>query len=263
MKYTILERDIGFFDKLSNVKIIKDISQTSNNDIVIMGGDVLRSDVRQRINDQSPTIFIARGYLGNHLYKSRKWWRYSINGFSNIKLLSVPHPRWHLLNLPRHPWKVKEVKRILIAPSKMTSKVWTPAIGGGWVEDLMTKFPGAEIKIRDKLGKAGLRWSTLWADLDWADLVVSQASAITAEAFWYGKKVISLCPCSTWATGEQLLENWKDPTEPELRDAWHEHLAWSQFTDQEWMSGTAFNLINSYIPSIEKYDPGYRYNFVV
>jgi hypothetical protein len=66
--------------------------------------------------------------------------------------------------------------------------------------------------------------------LDWADLVVSQSSAITCEAFWYGKKVISTEPCPTWAAGRTTLEDWANPTEPALRAAWHEHIAWCQYT---------------------------------
>ena len=262
--YKILEKD--FAAELSNCKYLQPVNSivdVNHSDHMFMGGDILRAEVRERMNLQSPTIFIHRGYLGNHLYKRRKWWRYSVNGFANTKLMPIPYSRWNLLNLKRHPWKVKEIKKVLVAPSKMTSKIWTPGVDD-WTNSILDRFPGAEVRIRSKGPKPGIRWSTLWDDLDWADLVVSQASAITAEAFWYGKKVISFFPCPTWAAGsESTLDNWRDPIEPAGRDQWHEHIAWCQFTNEEWHSGTAFDLINSYIPSIEKYNPGYRYNFVV
>lgn len=262
MIYKLLEKDfahdLACYDR---IEVVKDLSEVGNNEPMFMGGDILRPEVRERLNLQRPTVFIHRGYLGNHLYKRRKWWRYSVNSFANIKLLPVPYPRWQLLNLPKHPWKVNEVKRVLIAPSKMTAPTWNPELGHGWAEYMATQFPGAEVKIRFKGAKPGIRWSTLWEELDWADLVVSQASAITAEAFWYGKKVISTHPCTTWATGEQLLGDWKNPQEPELRDQWHEHLAWSQFTRDEWESGQAFNLVEKYIGSITDYQSGYSYNF--
>jgi hypothetical protein len=123
------------------------------------------------------------------------------------------------------------------------------------------QFPGAEVRIRFKMGKAGPRWATLWNDLDWADLVVSQGSAITAEAFWYGKKVISTHPCVTWAAEKSVLADWKNPNEPTLRDAWHEHLAWCQFTNSEWASGEAIKLIESYVGSVVDYTPDHTYNF--
>lgn len=260
MNYKILKFDFSndLVRTWKNLEIVDTINQ---DDPAVMGGDILRSEVRSRLETCAPTIFIHRGYLGNHLYKQRKWWRYSVNSFANIKLLPIPYPRWNLLDLPKHSWKVKEVKRVLIAPSKMTSRVWTPDLSDVWAESMLDKFPGAEVRIRPKAHKPGIRWSTLWEELDWADLVVSQASAITAEAFWYGKKVISTHPCPTWATGEQLLDDWKNPEEPKLRDLWHEHLAWSQFTRAEWESGEACGLIEKYIGPITTYDPGYSYNF--
>lgn len=165
------------------------------------------------------------------------------------------------MNLTKHPWKVKKVKNVLIAPSKMTSTVWTPELGWRWAESMVDKFPGAEVKIRPKGGKAGIRYETLWQDLDWADLVVSQSSAITVEAFWYGKKVISTQPCVTWAAGPQDLNNWEDPTEPEFREEWHEHVAWSQFTSNEWETGEALELIEKYLGPITEYKSGQTYNF--
>lgn len=228
---------------------------------VVAGSDITKLHIRQWMNRQQPGIYIGRGYVGNHMYKNRHLWRYSVNGWANTRLLNIPHERWHSMNLTRHPWKVREVKRVLIAPSKMTSPIWDPATGFNWADHIATQFPGAEVKIRYKLGKAGLRWSTLWNDLDWADLVVAQGSAITAEAFWYGKKVISLHPCITWAAGTQDLADWKNPAEPALRDQWHEHLAWSQFTNQEWQSGQALKLIEQYVGSVMHYDPKYSYNF--
>lgn len=262
--YKILERD--FSTELVNstkLEIVKDLSEVNDNEPMLMGGDILRDDVRLRLRLQRPTIFIHRGYLGNHLYKTRKWWRYSVNSFANTKITLIPHPRWHLLGLQKHPWKVSAIKKVLIAPSKLTSKIWSPAQGNNWAASMLSQFPGAEVRIRPKGSTPGVRWSTLWEDLNWADLVVSQASAITAEAFWYGKKVISLFPCPSWAAGsESTLDHWQDPTEPTGRDLWHEHLAWSQFTNSEWQSGEAFELIEQYIGNIQTYDPGYNYNFI-
>lgn len=261
--YKVLEKDYSAdLSNCKNLQIIKDISEVKDNDVMFMGGDILRSEVRERLNLQKPTLFTHRGYLGNHLYKKRRWWRISVNGFANTKLMPIPYSRWPLLNLPKHPWKVREVKKVLIAPSKMTSTIWDPEMGHNWVNNIAEQFPGAEIKIRPKGPKPGIRWTTLWDDFDWADLVVSQASAITAEAFWYGKKVISLFPCPTWAAGcLPTLENWQDPAEPALRDIWHEHLAWSQFTNEEWISGETFDLVEKYLGPVSLYQSGHVYNF--
>lgn len=225
--------------------------------------DLTHEYVRRWLNTNQPAIYGGRGYVGNHLYKQRLFSRVSVNGWANISLNSFPHSRWRVMNLPKHPWKVRNVKRVLIAPSKATSTYWTPNLENGWVASMMDKFPGAEIKVRFKTGKPGVRWSTLWNDFDWADLVVSQSSAVTVEAFWYGKKVISTEPCITWAAHKSTLDNWEDPTEPLLRDQWHEHLAWSQFTNAEFSSGEFLNLLEQYVGPITSYNPQHHYNLKI
>jgi hypothetical protein len=242
-----------------NIEIVKDWHSISPSIPVITKSDVLYPEVRTWLNQQQPAVYIGRGYLGNHILKQRLWWRASINGWANTKLMPIPYSRWGRLNLPKHPWKVDKIKNVLIAPSKMTSSVWSPEVAFTWAESIQDKFPGANVRIRPKIGKPGLRWSSLWKDFEWADLVVSQASAITCEAFWYGKKVISIEPCPTWAAEKHTLDNWQDPTEPKLRDLWHEHLAWSQYTLAEWSSGDAFSLIEQYLGPIVNYKSGHTY----
>ena len=250
----------GWHSKFDSIEFFNNWQAVSAQRVVVCGADVNQLHVKHWLNQQQPAVYIGRGYCGNHLYKRRLWWRASVNGWANTILKSIPHSRWSLLNLPRHNWKVRRVKRVLIAPSAVATVAWEGLNSQSWAENLLDKFPGAEIKIRIKAGKAGLRYQDLWNDLDWCDLVVAQSSAITCEAFWYGKKVISLQPCPTWAAGKTTLENWQDPIEPAYRDQWHEHLAWSQYTVDEWASGEAFDLIQQYLGPVQSYDPGHCYN---
>ena len=250
----------GWQSKFKNVQFLDNWEQASQKHVVVCGADLLQLHVRHWLNNKQPSIYVGRGYCGNHVLKHRKWWRASVNGWANTVLKPVPYSRWELINLPKHPWKVNKVKRVLIAPSTLSTGVWHGQDSQRWAEYMSTQFPGAEVKIRYKADKAVLRYNDLWNDLDWCDLVVGQSSAITCEAFWYGKKVISLKPCPTWAAGRTTMDNWQDPCEPELRSQWHEHLAWSQFTVDEWASGKAFDLIQQYLGPVENYDPQYCYN---
>jgi hypothetical protein len=235
----------------------KDVSHTSP---VVCSGNLLREHVRYWLTFNQPAVYVARGYLGNHLHKQRKFWRYSVNDWANIQLRPIPYSRWDTMGLPRHPWKVTNIQRVLIAPSKMTSKVWTPELSHNWAVSMLDKFPGAEVRIRPKDQTPGLRWESLWNDFDWADLVVSQSSAITVEAFWYGKKVISLEPCPTWAAKKFTLDDWQDPAEPELRNDWHEHIAWCQYTTDEILSGNVLDLLQKYTGNIIEYKSNHTYN---
>lgn len=251
----------GWQSQFEKIDFIDDWRQVRSDQLVIAGSDVRSWYVRHWLNRRQPALYIGRGYVGNHIAKHRWLWRVSVNGWANTRLMPVLHSRWHLMNLPRHSWKVRQVKRVLIAPSKLTSLSWCHQSPEQWAEDMAKKFPGADVRIRYKARKPWQRWQTLWADLDWADLVVAQSSAITCEAFWYGKKVLSTEPCPTWACGAQRIEDWQDPSEPKSRDEWHEHLAWSQYTVEEWTSGKALELIKSYVSDFYKYDPGHTYNF--
>ena len=223
--------------------------------------DLTRPHVPAWLNRRQPAVYIGRGYLGNHLYKKRMFYRASINGWANTVLKTVPYSRWAQMNLPRHAWRVKKIKNVLIAPSKITTRVWSRQTSEEWAQHMSKQFPGADVRVRIKPGRASNRYSTLWDDLDWADLVVSQSSAITCEAFWYGKKVISTEPCPTWAAGRVALEDWDNPTEPALRAAWHEHIAWCQYTRDEWHSGVALDLLEQYLGPATSYDPEFQYSF--
>lgn len=252
----------NYHDKTFDVICVDDWKNIDNSIPVCCSGDLLKENVRYWLTNNQPAFYVGRGYLGNHLYKQKKYFRVSLNGWANIKLSKMPYSRWDIMNLDRHKWKVKDVKNVLIAPSKMTSKVWTRELRYNWAQSLLDKFPGADVRIRYKGERPGLRWETLWDDLDWADLVVSQSSAITVEAFWYGKKVISTEPCPTWAAYKATLDDWKNPVEPVMRDAWHEHIAWSQYTVDEWKSGEVLHLIQSYLGNVLKYRSGHKYDLI-
>jgi hypothetical protein len=206
-----------------------------------------------------PYFAVNRPYIGSWLEKKRFSLRVSVNSFAPTKLGNMPFSRWPTTRLTRQPWKVSKVSNILIAPSRKSQTIFTGEDVAVWSERLKVFFEGqgANVKIRPKIGKKGVQhWGDASrgvtglfskdGDLDWADLVVSYSSAITAEAFWYGKKAISLGVCPTWVACDNHLDNWQDPAEPKNRDIWHDHVSWSQFTLEEWYSGAAQDLTVQY-----------------
>lgn len=214
----------------------------------IFGGNLMSKWVRNWMAQGKPCFVTNRPFLGSQLHKKRQAWRVSVNSFACTKLGNMPHGRWDTIGLDRQPWKVKTVKNILIGPPRKSIVAWLGIGADEWARGLQDKFPGANIKIRLKEGMKGKggRYQTLWDDFDWADLVVSYSSAITAEAFWYGKKAISLGVCPTWVASDNHLNNWQDPSEPANRDLWHEHMGWIQFTNKEWESGDALEMTFQY-----------------
>ena len=194
------------------------------------------------LKNSYPTILMNRPYLSAHIRKQIDMFRVSVNSFACSSFKEMPYSRWDKIGVDKHPWKVTEVKNILIAPPNKGVVYFTGQKLDLWVEDLQTLFKDFNVKVRlnNSTGAGrGERYSSLWNDFDWADLVVSCASASTAEAFWYGKKVISLGPCSTLMCNTGSLENFINPSEPANRDSWHEHIGWIQFLESEWTSGNA------------------------
>jgi hypothetical protein len=204
------------------------------------------------IDKQRPVIAMNRPHLGGwakqYTYGAR---RFSINGYACTRWGQRTHDRFYLLNIPRHAWKVREVRRVLIAPPGKLLWFWQHVQPDQWAQEQAQFFADKGVKVRfrwkydNRKGKKG-RYADLWQDLDWADLVVSWGSAITAEAFYYGKKVISLGPCATWTCCDRDYGNWQDPSEPAGRAEWHEHMAWTQFTQQEMTTGAGAEMILQY-----------------
>lgn len=205
-----------------------------------------------RMKNKNPFFAMNRAYLGAWKFNNTSYSRISVNSFACTKLNNIPYSRWEKLGIEKRDWAVSEVKNILIAPGRKSHIAFSGEQPLEWAEKLKAKFEseGANVRIRLKQGK---RKAQLLGDpninlpallgpdgeFEWADLVISYSSAITTEALWYGKKAISLGVCPTWVACDNHLNNWKDPTEPINRDVWHEHMAWIQFSADEWHSGEA------------------------
>lgn len=204
------------------------------------------------INDGKPIIAMNRPHLAGWAKQySMGARRFSVNGYACTQWGQRTHQRFPKLNIPQHAWKVRDIRRVLIAPPGKLLWFWYSIDATVWARQQAAFFAdkGVEVRFRwkydNRKGKKG-RYADLWQDLDWADLVISWGSAITAEAFYYGKKVISLGPCPTWVCCDRDLTNWKDPREPEARDEWHEHMAWTQFTREEMKDGAGAKMILQY-----------------
>jgi len=187
-------------------------------------------------------VLLNRPYLGGHKQKHLNMLRVSVNSFACTTHKEIPFSRWKTVGLEKQPWKVSNIENILIAPPVKGVKYFSGKDLDEWIDDLKDTFKDFNVKIRYKdsmKASRGARYSSLWQDFDWADIVVSCASASTAEAFWYGKKVISLGPCPTLMCNTGSLENIIDPSEPTNREQWHEHISWLQFKNEEWRNGDA------------------------
>lgn len=227
--------------------------QSADPEIPLLGGlNLAQKEYRAWMAAKRPYICFNRPHLGgwSNAYQ-QGFRRVSINSYACTVPATTSSSRWPLMNLPQHRWKVHRVKNVLIAPPAKSIWYTLGQTADQWAQQQAIWFAerGAVVRVRSKTqagkGKGG-RYASLWSDLDWADLIVSYSSAITMEAFWYGKKVLSAGVCPTWMCGTDDFETWNDPTEPHNRDQWHEHAAWTQFSGEEWRTGQAQDMLMEY-----------------
>jgi hypothetical protein len=212
---------------------------------MVFGANLASKPHKEWLMNRRPCYVLNRQLTGGWVDKHRSMNRVAVNSYGATKIGPMSHSRWPILNLEKEPWKVTEIKNVLIAPPLKSIYFWTGKSGLEWADEIKSQFAGANVRIREKGRKRGTRYATLFDDLDWADLVVSYSSGITVEALWYGKQAISLGVCPTWVCSDSTLDNWRNPSEPD-RERFYNHISWIQFKYEEWESGEAQEMTYQY-----------------
>ena len=190
------------------------------------------------------------GYFGN---KKRKIiFRLSVNNFQNVSpIIDRPSDRWERLGLEQYSFK--QGSSIVIVPP---DRKIVNALGLGsedkWIDETVFKiksFTDREIKIRKRPEpRADRIVSNTFKDFikDDTFCVVGYSSNALVEAAMYDIPVISLGDSATKSLYRYQLEDIEKikPAYPSDKQAWLNHLAYSQFTREELLSGVAWELIN-------------------
>jgi hypothetical protein len=94
------------------------------------------------INDKNPIIAMNRphlaGWAKQYTMGAR---RFSVNGYACTRWGTASHERFHLLNIPRQPWKVREIQRVLIAPPGKLLWFWHGIDPQIWAEQQAAFLP--------------------------------------------------------------------------------------------------------------------------
>ena len=190
------------------------------------------------------------GYFGNK--KRKTIFRLSVNNFQNIDpIIDRPADRWESLGLEQHSFK--QGSSIVIVPPDRKI-VHTLGLGSEdrWINETVLKiksFTDREIKIRKRPEpRADRIVSNTFKDFikDDTFCVVGYSSNALVEAAMYDIPVISLGDSATKSLYRYQLEDIEKikPAYPSDKQAWLNHLAYSQFTREELLSGVAWELIN-------------------
>jgi hypothetical protein len=190
------------------------------------------------------------GYFGNK--KIKTIFRLSVNNFQNVDpIIDRPSDRWEQLDINQHSFK--QGSTIVVVPPDRKI-VHTLGIGSEdqWINQTILKiknFTDREIKIRKRPEpRADRVVSNTFTDFikDDTFCVVGYSSNALVEAAIHDIPVISLGHSATRSLYTYQLEDIEKikPAYPSDKQAWLNHLAYSQFTKGELLSGLAWELIN-------------------
>lgn len=190
------------------------------------------------------------GYFGNG--KKKTIFRLSVNNFQNVdSIIDRPSDRWEQLKIDQHSFK--QGSAIVVVPPDRKI-VHTLGLGSDdqWINDTVLKiknFTDREIKIRKRPEpRADRIVSNTFKDFikDDTFCVVGYSSNALVEAAMHDIPVIPLGHSATKSLYNYQLEDIEKikPAYPSDKQAWLNHLAYSQFTREELISGIAWELIN-------------------
>ena len=190
------------------------------------------------------------GYFGNG--KKKTIFRLSVNNFQNVDpIIDRPSDRWEQLNIDQHSFK--QGSAIIVVPPDRKI-VHTLGLGSDdqWIEATVLKiknFTDRPIKIRKRPEpRADRIVSNTFKDFikDDTFCVVGYSSNALVEAAMSDIPVIPLGHSATKSLYSYQLEDIEKikPAYPSDKQAWLNHLAYSQFTREELISGLAWELIN-------------------
>ena len=188
-------------------------------------------------------------YFGNG--KKKTIFRLSVNNFQNVDpIIDRPSDRWEQLNIDQHSFK--QGSAIVVVPPDRKI-VHTLGLGSDdqWINDTVLKiknFTDRPIKIRKRPEpRADRIVSNTFKDFikDDTFCVVGYSSNALVEAAMSDIPVIPLGHSATKSLYSYQLEDIEKikPAYPSDKQAWLNHLAYSQFTREELISGLAWELI--------------------
>ena len=190
------------------------------------------------------------GYFGNK--KRKTIFRLSVNNFQNVDpIIDRPSDRWEKLKIEIESFK--QGSNIVIVPPDRKI-VHTLGLGSEdqWINETVLKiknFTDREIKIRNRPEpRADRIVSNTFKDFikDDTFCVVGYSSNALVEAAMHDIPVISLGHSATKSLYSYQLADIEKikPAYHSDKQAWLNHLSYSQFTREELLSGVAWQLVN-------------------
>ena len=189
-------------------------------------------------------------YFGN--VKKKIIFRLSVNNFQNVEpIVNRPSDRWEQLGLEQHSFKQGSAI-VIVPPDRKIANALGLGSEDQWINETVHKiknFTDREIKIRKRPEPRTDRIvSNTFKDFikDDTFCVIGYSSNALVEAAMHDIPVIALGHSATKSLYNYQLQDIEKikPAYLDDKQAWLNHLAYSQFTREELIAGVAWDLIN-------------------
>lgn len=195
--------------------------------------------------------YIDTGYFGNHSTKGKLYHRIAFNDVQYFGPI-VDRPRDRLIQTGFQPRKFCRGKNILLAPPSQKLLTMYNIDLKAWLNttiNTIKQHTDRPIVIREKQSRTIRQTeNTIEMALDCdVHCLVTYSSIAAGEALLYGKPAFTLGPNAAAPLCKQNLAEIEDPYIPTLDEveSWAANLAYHQFTVDEMLNGTAWQILNN------------------
>lgn len=190
---------------------------------------------------------IDNGYVGNHRHKTPFYYRISYNSLQNTKPNPVSKSRIEYLELDDNlwqDWNPEGEYNLLVMPNQSNIFKYLGEDYNTWRTKTIKYYNSLDVPlvIREKEGKRKQRFEEILPMMQKAKKVITYHSMAAVEAICLGKPIEIL--------GQSAVEHWQNKFNFDRNEVL-EHIAWSQFSRNEFASGTAWKCTFEY--QVEKY----------
>ncbi len=217
-----------------------------NEDVLIRNTVGNENFLTKKIDSNLPFWFIDSGYT-NFLGRHKTWHRLVRNHLHFNKNFEAPVDRLGMFETFPAQWRTGGDKILVIEPGEFAASIFHVEIAQ-WkrsVEEELRKYTDMKIVFREKAPKK--KRAPLYKHLLDEDYycVVSINSNAATEAIWTGVPVITLDKHISNSVSRNQLSDINNLYRGSLSN-WLSMLSYSQFTFDELIDGTAYNIVKKY-----------------
>jgi len=228
--------------KLERVKKYK----ISSDSFLIRNTNVNENLLVHRVKSKLPFWFIDSGYT-NFVETHKKWHRLVINHLHYGKFFDAPVDRLSSFKIFPKPWRTGGHAIMIIEPGPFSAAIFGVDVPQ-WkksVEIELRKYTDKPIVFREKINKKIRK--NLYQELCDEDYycVINLNSNAATESLWAGVPAITLDCHITNSVTRNKISDINNLLRPNLA-SWLSMLSYSQFTYDELMNGTAYEIIKKY-----------------